>query len=76
MKLKKLRRGSGTAQSYATVSGILRTEDNFDGVILKGVSKDFDAERFNDFMISRGSPKIHRKKGYNNQVIFVRKNCQ
>ena len=60
------------AQSYATVSGILRTEDNFDGVILKGVSKDFDAERFNDFMISGEVPKF-TEKGYNNQVILSEK---
>lgn len=57
------------SQSYATVSGILRTEDNFDGVIFKGVAKDFDVERFQDFMISGVIPKF-TEKGYNNQVIL------
>jgi lipoprotein-releasing system permease protein len=70
-EIKNLEEVAG-AQSYATVSGILRTEDNFDGVILKGVSKDFDAERFKDFMISGEVPKF-TEKGYNNQVILSEK---
>lgn len=69
--IKNLEEVSGT-QSYATVSGILRTEDNFDGVILKGVAKDFDAERFKDFMVSGEIPKF-TEEGYNNQVILSQK---
>jgi lipoprotein-releasing system permease protein len=69
--IKNLEEVNGT-QSYATVSGILRTEDNFDGVILKGVAKDFDAERFQDFMVSGEIPKF-TEKGYNNQVILSQK---
>ena len=56
-------------QSYATVSGILRTEENFAGVILKGVAKDFDAERFQSFMVAGEVPKF-TEEGYNNQVIL------
>ena len=59
-------------QSYATVTGILRTEDNFDGIILKGVAKDFDAERFQNFMVSGEVPKF-TEEGYNNQVILSEK---
>lgn len=59
-------------QSYATVTGILRTEDNFDGVILKGVAKDFDVERFQNFMVSGEVPKF-TEEGYNNQVILSEK---
>lgn len=69
--IKNLEEVSGT-QSYATVSGILRTEDNFDGVILKGVAKDFDAERFQDFMVSGEIPKF-TEEGYKNQVILSKK---
>ena len=61
-----------STQSYATVTGILRTEDNFDGVILKGVGKDFDAERFQHFLISGEVPNF-TEKGYNNQVILSEK---
>ncbi len=59
-------------QSYATVTGILRTEDNFAGIILKGVAKDFDAERFQNFMVSGEVPKF-TEEGYNNQVILSEK---
>lgn len=59
-------------QSYATVTGILRTEDNFDGIILKGVAKDFDAERFQNFLVSGEVPKF-TEEGYNNQVILSEK---
>ena len=55
-------------QSYATVSGILRTEENF-GSYSKGVAKDFDAERFQSFMVAGEVPKF-TEEGYNNQVIL------
>lgn len=65
---------SGVAglQSYATVSGILRTENNFAGVILKGVGKDFDKSRFEPFMI-QGSVPDYKEDGYNNEIILSEK---
>lgn len=68
---KALRSIPGVAglQSYASVSGILRTENNFAGIILKGVGKDFDKERFQPFMIS-GSIPDYKEDGYNNEVIL------
>ena len=59
-------------QSYASVSGILRTETNFAGIILKGVGKDFDKERFQPFIIS-GSIPDYKEDGYNNEVILSEK---
>lgn len=35
-----------SVQSYAMVSGIMRNEKSFDGVVYKGVGKDFDRDRF------------------------------
>ncbi len=64
--------GVAGLQSYATVSGILRTESNFAGVILKGVGKDFDRQRFQSFMIS-GSVPEYNEEGYNNEVILSEK---
>lgn len=61
-----------TAQSYATLSGILRTKDNFSGTILKGVGKDFDTERFQKFIISGKIPDF-TEKGYNNGIILSEK---
>lgn len=71
---KAIRNLDGVAglQSYATVSGILRTENNFAGVILKGVGKDFDKQRFQPFMIS-GSVPDYNEDGYNNEVILSEK---
>ena len=59
-------------QSYASVSGILRTETNFAGIILKGVGKDFDKERFQPFIIS-GSIPDYKEDGYNNEIILSEK---
>ncbi|KAF5308748.1 hypothetical protein FQR65_LT17990 [Abscondita terminalis] len=50
------------------VSGIMRNEKSFDGVVYKGVGKDFDRERFEKFMISGSIPK-YDENGYNNEVI-------
>lgn len=60
-----------SVQSIATVSGILRTKDNFAGIIFKGVGKDFDRERFNKFLVEGTSPKI-TENGYNNEVVISR----
>lgn len=70
-KIKQLDEVEDT-QSYATVTGILRTEDNFDGIILKGVAKDFDAERFENFMVAGEIPNFN-EEGYVNKVILSQK---
>ncbi|MDY3319743.1 FtsX-like permease family protein [Riemerella anatipestifer] len=59
-------------QSYASVSGILRTEDNFSGILLKGVGKDFDTKRFEKFLVEGSVPNF-TEKGYNNEVILPEK---
>jgi len=64
--------GVAGLQSYATVSGILRTETNFAGIILKGVGKDFDKSRFQPFMI-QGSVPDYKEDGYNNEIILSEK---
>ncbi len=64
--------GVAGLQSYAAVSGILRTENNFAGVILKGVGKDFNKSRFEPFMI-QGSIPDYKEDGYNNEIILSEK---
>jgi len=61
-----------SVQNIATVSGILRTKDNFAGIIFKGVGKDFDRERFDKFLIEGISPKI-TEDGYNNGIVISQK---
>ena len=59
-------------QKYATVSGILRTADNFAGIIFKGVGNDFDHERFSKFIIKGSTPKI-TEDGYNSGLVISNK---
>jgi lipoprotein-releasing system permease protein len=59
-------------QEYATKSGVIRTETSFAGVILKGVSGDFDAKRFEEFMVKGTIPHYSRKE-VSNDVILSQK---
>ena len=70
-QLRKLN-GVDRVQSFATVSGILRNADNFDGIILKGVGKDFDRERFRKFIVE-GTVPDYNEDGYNNKIIISAK---
>jgi len=74
LKLQQIKNLSGVAatQKYASVSGILRNEHNFAGIILKGVGKDFDASRFKKFLVAGEIPN-YQEKGYNNGIIISEK---
>ncbi len=43
-------------QAVATKAGIIRTEDTFEGIIAKGVGKDYDWTAFEDFLIEGSLP--------------------
>ena len=59
-------------QSYANVIGIFRTENNFSGIVYKGVDKDFDRDRFQKFLVEGTTPKI-TGKGFNSDVTIPQK---
>ena len=67
-KIKALPEVAST-QSYVSVSGILRNEHNFAGIIFKGIGKDFDAERFQKFIIEGTVPKV-TEVGFNNGICI------
>lgn len=67
-KIKKLPDVAAT-QKFVTVSGIMRTEDNFAGIIFKGISSDFDHERFKKFLVSGDTP--HVKEGVFNPNVAI-----
>lgn len=46
------------AQVYATKAGIIRTPDEFEGIILKGVDSDYDWSFFSDYIVSGNKPLI------------------
>ncbi|WP_345200263.1 ABC transporter permease [Chryseobacterium ginsengisoli] len=61
-----------TVQKYAMVTGIMRNQHNFAGIIFKGVGKDFDSLRFKKFLIAGTSPKV-TEVGYYNGVTISQK---
>jgi lipoprotein-releasing system permease protein len=46
-------------QVYATKAGIIRTPDEFEGIILKGVDSDYDWSFFNDYIVAGNKPLIN-----------------
>ena len=59
-------------QKFVTVSGILRTEKNFSGIIFKGIGSDFNHDRFKKFLVAGKTP-IVSEKGFNNCVVLSQK---
>ncbi len=59
-------------QKFVTVSGIIRTDSSFAGIIYKGIGKDFNAQRFSTFLTEGKVPKI-TEEGYNSQVVISEK---
>ena len=48
-------------QVYATKAGIIRTPDEFEGIILKGVDSDYDWSFFSDYIVSGKKPLIQEE---------------
>lgn len=61
-----------SVQKYAMVTGIMRNEHSFAGIIFKGVGKDFDSLRFKKFLIAGKTPQV-TEEGYNNGVTISEK---
>lgn len=59
-------------QAIATKSGIIRTEESFDGVLLKGVDENFDKRRFQKFLRKGNIPQFVKNK-LSDEVIVSQK---
>ncbi len=59
-------------QKFVTVNGILRTEDNFAGILFKGIGKDFDHERFKKFLVEGETPNV-TENGFNSDIVVSQK---
>lgn len=59
-------------QAIATKSGIIRTPDNFSGIVLKGVGADFDTLRFHPYLLKGRFPK-NSKDSISNEVVIPQK---
>ena len=67
-KIKSFQNVAAT-QKFITTNGILRTKDNFAGIILKGVGEDFNRSRFNKFIVKGKIPQF--KDNEANQEIVI-----
>ncbi len=67
-KIKSLQNVVAT-QKFITTNGILRTKDNFAGIILKGVGEDFNRSRFDKFIVKGKIPQF--KDNEANQEIVI-----
>ncbi len=74
LKLDKIKSLSDVdhVQKYATVTGMLRSENNFSGIIFKGVGKDFDHERFKKFLVQGITPQV-TEDGFNSGITISQK---
>jgi lipoprotein-releasing system permease protein len=69
--IKKLK-GIKHIQVFATKAGIIKTEDAIQGVVLKGISSDFDWDFFRSNLVD-GSVFTVTDTGRTNQVLISRK---
>jgi len=58
-------------QVYATKAGIIRTPDEFEGIILKGVDKDYDWSFFKEYIRSGSIPEFGNE--VSNEVLISAK---
>lgn len=60
--------GIKNIQIYANKAGIIRTANSFEGIILKGVSTDYDFSFFKEYLISGRLPNFKQKR---NREILI-----
>ena len=56
-------------QVIANKSGVIRTAENFSGVVFKGVGTDYDTVRFQEFLIKGSFPKVNKDSMINDVVL-------
>lgn len=61
-------KGISHIQAVATKAGIIRTEETFEGIIFKGVGKDYQWENFNEFIIDGRKPYLDEE--LNEEIII------
>lgn len=57
-------------QPYATLAGIIRTPESFEGVILKGIDENYDWSFFKEYLVSGKIPDL--KEGISNGILISR----
>jgi lipoprotein-releasing system permease protein len=54
--------GIKNVQVFANKTGLIRTETDFEGIVLKGVSSDYDWTFFNEYLIEGTVPDFNQKR--------------
>ena len=54
--------GIKKVQVYATKAGIIRTEENWEGIVMKGVGADYDWTFFKDYLVEGTLPSYSEKR--------------
>ncbi len=77
IKTKKILSTNNVAsiQYYAIKSGIIRTKTDFEGVVYKGLSANYDKSRFQEFIIEGNAPEINNDS-LSFQVAMSKKTAQ
>ncbi len=60
--------GVNNVQVFASKAGIIRTEKNFEGVVLKGVDIDYDWSGISEYLIEGAVPEMKEKR--TNEVVI------
>lgn len=56
-------------QKFATLSGVIRTSETFEGVVFKGYGKDFQKENFSQILTSGNLPDFSKIEASNETLI-------
>ncbi len=54
--------GIKNVQVFANISGLIRTETDFEGIIYKGVSTDYDWSFFNEYLVEGKAPDFSQNR--------------
>ncbi len=65
----KILSGVKRIQEFATKPGLIKTKDNIQGIIIKGVGKDFDWDYFRDIITEGNIPDVKGKRTSNDIII-------
>ena len=57
-------------QGVATKFGVIRTETDFEGIVLKGVGDDYDWSQLEDFIVEGRMPNYSEEEGISNEVLI------
>ena len=68
MEVIKNEEGVTHVQSVAQKGGLLKANDQFEGIVMKGVSQDYQWNQLESFLVSGGFPRIGKKTS--NEILL------